>query len=71
MMMLNEAVVQQVKAKYSEKYNIYDVQVFHREYDDSYEILGKIDDPTVNMNDFVGREVLFPKKWVTLEVVSN
>lgn len=64
-------ITEQIKNKYCSKYNIYDIDQFHRDYDDSYEIVGKIDDPTLNMNDFSGRELLFPKKWVTLEVVNN
>lgn len=63
--------IESIKAKYNGKYNIYSTHAFYRDYDDTYEILGQIDDPTVSMNDFVGREVLFPKKWVTLEVLNS
>lgn len=45
------------------KYNL-----FLREYDNMVELVGLINDPTVDMRDFSGREMLVPKKWVTLDV---
>lgn len=47
------------------KYDLY-----LREYDDLVEVLGLVDDPTINASDFKGRENMLPKKWVTLDVVS-
>lgn len=44
--------------------------LFLREYDGLVELVGLVDDPTYDMNDFRGREMLFPKKWVTLEVLD-
>lgn len=42
--------------------------LFLREFDNKIELVGLIQDPTLNMNDFRGREMLFPKRWVTLAV---
>jgi hypothetical protein len=42
-----------------------------REFDNSVELIGYIPDPTYDMKDFVGREMLFPKRWVTLAVFGE
>ena len=39
-----------------------------REFDNMVEIVGWVQDPNYDMNDFRGREMLFPKRWVTLAV---
>ena len=39
-----------------------------REFDNKVELIGFIQDPTCDMNDYRGREMLFPKRWVTLAV---
>jgi 5'(3')-deoxyribonucleotidase len=44
--------------------------LFYRDYDNQIELIGLIDDPNYDMNDFSGREMLFPKKWVTLTVLD-
>jgi hypothetical protein len=41
-----------------------------REYDNQVELIGLIDDPTYDIADFRDREMLFPKKWVTLDVLN-
>jgi hypothetical protein len=41
-----------------------------REFDNKVELIGLVDDPTYDINDFRGREMLFPKKWVTLSVLD-
>lgn len=41
-----------------------------REFDNKIELIGMVDDPTYNIDDFRGREMLFPKKWVTLDVLD-
>lgn len=46
----------------------YDLHI--REYDEMVEVVGLIDDPTLSLSDFKGREAMFPKKWVTLDVLS-
>lgn len=38
-----------------------------REFDNVVELIGLIPDPTYDMKDFVDREMLFPKRWVTLK----
>jgi hypothetical protein len=48
----------------------YKYDLYHRELDDMVELIGLVDDPTYNMEDFRGREMLFPKKWVTLDVLE-
>ena len=50
----------------AEKYDL-----VYREFDDMVEVLGWMQDPTYNMNDFQGREMLFPKRWVTIGVLSS
>jgi hypothetical protein len=42
--------------------------LFLREFDNMVELVGLIQDPTADMNDYRGREMLFPKRWVTLAV---
>ena len=42
--------------------------LFLREFDNMVELVGLVQDPTLDMNDFRGREMLFPKRWVTLGV---
>jgi hypothetical protein len=42
-----------------------------REFDNKVELIGLVDDPTYDMKDFVGREMLFPRKWVTLDVLES
>lgn len=42
--------------------------LFLREYDNKVELVGLVQDPTLDMNDFRGREMLFPKRWVTIAV---
>ena len=42
-----------------------------RDYDNMVELIGLVQDPNYNMNDFRGREMLFPKRWLTLAVFSE
>lgn len=44
--------------------------LFLREFDNSVEVVGLVQDPTYEMRDFQGREMLFPKRWVTIGVLS-
>jgi hypothetical protein len=39
-----------------------------REFDNMVELIGLVPDPNYDMKDFVGKEMLFPKRWVTLGV---
>ena len=49
----------------ADKYDLY-----LREFDNKVEVLGLVQDPTQSMNDFRGREMLFPKRWITIGVLS-
>lgn len=40
-----------------------------RDYDNMVEVIGWMQDPTSDMKDFQGREMLFPKRWVTIGVL--
>jgi len=46
----------------------YKYDLVMRDFDDKVELIGLVDDPTYDITDFRGREMLFPKKWVTLDV---
>lgn len=48
----------------AEKYDM-----FFREFDNMVEIIGYVEDPNYSMEDFRGREMLFPKRWLTLGVL--
>lgn len=41
-----------------------------REFDDKVELIGYTNDPNYSLKDFEGREMLFPKRWLTLEVLD-
>lgn len=47
----------------------YDVVL--RDFDNKVEVIGLVPDPTYDIKDFEGREMLFPKRWVTLGVLSQ
>jgi hypothetical protein len=49
----------------AEKYDL-----FYRDFDDMVEVVGWMQDPNYDMKDFQGREMLFPKRWVTIGVLS-
>lgn len=42
-----------------------------REFDNMVEIVGWVQDPNYDMNDFRGREMLFPKRWLTIGVLPT
>lgn len=48
----------------------YKYDLFLREFDNMVEVVGLVDDPTQDMRNYVGREMLYPKKWVTLDVID-
>lgn len=50
----------------AEKYDL-----FLRDIDGMVEVIGLVQDPTIDLQDFEGREMLIPKKWVTLGVVPE
>lgn len=39
-----------------------------RDFDGVIELIGYVQDPNYDMRDFEGREMLFPKRWLTLGV---
>ena len=43
--------------------------LFLREYDNMVEVLGWVQNPNYDMRDFEGREMLFPKRWITIGVL--
>ena len=45
--------------------------LYLRDFDGMVEVLGWMQDPTADMNDYRGREMLFPKRWVTNGVLSG
>ena len=49
----------------------YKYDLVMRDFDNKVELIGLVDDPTYNIEDFRGREMLFPKKWVTLDVYES
>jgi hypothetical protein len=42
-----------------------------RDFDNKVELIGLVQDPTLNIKDFEGREMLFPKRWLTLAVFDQ
>ena len=50
----------------AEKYDL-----FLRDFDNMVEVVGWMQDPTHDMKDFQDREMLFPKRWVTIGVLSS
>jgi hypothetical protein len=53
------------KVFHAEKYDL-----FFRDFDNKVELVGLVPDPNYNMKDFVGREMIFPKRWLTLDVLD-
>lgn len=47
----------------------YKYDLVYRDYDDMVELIALVDDPNYDMKDFEGREMLFPKRWVTIETL--
>ncbi len=45
--------------------------LYLRDFDNKVELLGFVQDPNYSMNDFRGREMLFPKRWITLAVFHS
>jgi hypothetical protein len=42
-----------------------------RDFDNQVEVIGWVQDPNYDMKEFQGREMLFPKRWVTIGVLSS
>jgi hypothetical protein len=58
-------IAEQLKLPRAYKYDL-----FLRNFDNMVEVVGLVDDPTVDLKTFEGREMLQPKRWVTLEVLD-
>ncbi len=43
--------------------------LYLRDFDGMVEVLGWMQDPSADMNDYRGREMLFPKRWITIGVL--
>ena len=43
--------------------------LYLRDFDNMVEVLGWVQDPSADMSDYRGREMLFPKRWVTIGVL--
>ena len=63
-------LARQLAEKNSKIPKAYKYDVVLREFDNMVELIGLVDDPTYDIADFRGREMLFPKKWVTLDVLD-
>ena len=48
----------------------YKYDLVYRDYDDMVELIALVDDPNYDMKNFEGREMLFPKRWVTLDTLD-
>ena len=44
--------------------------LFLREFDNTVEVIGWMQDPSADMREYEGREMLFPKRWVTIGVLD-
>jgi hypothetical protein len=44
--------------------------LFLREFDNKVEVIGWMQDPSADMREYEGREMLFPKRWVTIGVLD-
>jgi hypothetical protein len=53
------------KMIHAEKYDLY-----LRDFDNKVEVLGWVQDPLIDVNDFQNREMLIPNRWVTLGVLD-
>ena len=45
--------------------------LFLREFDNMVEVIGWMQDPTINPREFENREMLIPKRWVTIGVLDG
>ena len=66
---LRDSLIEESKNKYS-GYSVTNTAIYYRDFDSTFEVLGLVSDPTINPEEFQGREILFPKKWVTLNTYT-
>ncbi len=46
-------------------------ELFLRDFDNMVEVVGWMQDPTINVREFQNREMLIPKRWVTIGVLDG
>ena len=63
-------VAKQIVETNSKYPKAYKYDLFLREFDSKVELVGLVDDPTYDITDFRGREMLFPKRWVAIGVLD-
>jgi hypothetical protein len=66
-----QKVAKQLAESNSKLPKAYKYDLVMRDYDNMVELIGLVDDPTYDIADFRGREMLFPKKWVTLDILET
>jgi len=69
----NEMNIREIAKSLAVKYRMpradrYDL--FLREFDNTVEVIGWMQDPSADMREYEGREMLFPKRWVTIGVLD-
>ena len=62
---LARRLVNEYKLPQADRYDLY-----LREFDNKVEVLGWMRDPNLNFHDYESREMLFPKRWVTIGVID-
>lgn len=62
---LAKKIATEYKLPKAEKYDM-----TFRDFDNQVEIIGYVQDPNYDMKDFVGKEMLFPKRWITIGVLD-
>jgi hypothetical protein len=62
---LTSKLIDNAKDKYP-GYNITNTAIYFRDFDKTFEVIGYVSDPPIDPIELYGREILFPKKWVTL-----
>lgn len=70
-MSMTAKVAKQLAEANSKLPKAYKYDLVMRDFDNKVELIGLVDDPTYDIADFRGREMLFPKKWVTLDVLET
>ena len=53
------------KMPHADRYDL-----FLREFDNSVEVIGWMQDPTIDVHTYQNREMLIPKRWVTIGVLD-
>ena len=62
---LTRKVVNEYRMPHADRY-----ELFLREFDNKVEVVGWMQDPTIDDRVFENREMLIPKRWVTIGVID-